>query len=65
MAKINPKGVKISGMDSIKYYTPQPSMKKKTPMKATKKMSPDMVAKRKRSMISNAASKTLGGLYSK
>jgi hypothetical protein len=33
--------------------------------KVPKKMSPEQVAKRKRSMISNAASKAMGGLYSK
>ncbi len=33
-------------------------------MKGKKKMSPDMVAKRRRSMMTNAASKAMGGLMS-
>lgn len=35
-----------------------------SPMKP-KKMSKDQIAKRKKTMISNAASKVMGGLYSK
>lgn len=38
-------------------------MKKKTAAK--KKMTPEMVAKRKKQMVSNAAGKTMGGLFSK
>jgi len=30
-----------------------------------KKMTPEMVAKRKKAMVANAAGKTMGGLYSK
>lgn len=33
--------------------------------KPTKKMTPEKVAKRKRSMLGNAAGKVMGGLYSK
>lgn len=44
------------------------AMKKKAPPASAmmkKKMSPDALAKRKRTRISNVASKTMGGLYSK
>ncbi len=37
------------------------TIKKAAPVK----MSPDQIAKRKKSMIANAAGKAMGGLYSK
>lgn len=33
--------------------------------KMSKKMTPEQIAKRKKSTVSNAASKMMGGLYSK
>lgn len=34
-------------------------------MKPAKKMTPEQVAKRKKAMVSNAAGKLMGGLFSK
>lgn len=50
------------------YGKTSPSMANSTPqakLKAAKPMSPDAIASRKRSKISNAASKVMGGLFSK
>lgn len=62
MAKAN---IKMVGMDSLKNYATPTQIKNTQMKKKGKKMSSAMVAKRKKSMISNAASKTMGGLYSK
>lgn len=44
---------------------PMPQMPMQAGMAQSTPMTPDAVAKRKKTMVSNAASKLMGGLYSK
>ena len=61
-------GKQISNLSNLAknpWKNPNLGFKQMQMKKTTKKMKPEMIAKRKKKMISNAASKVMGGQYSK